>query len=112
MTRYKLTIVLRILILHPIDRLDKTVSKSCNTRPDAGCAFIQERRLKNYSGFAEVKAEYKKKDSLCTHQDLLGLALFGINAIEVYAIKCILMIQVIGKIILFVVLFINVYSET
>lgn len=89
--------VLGISILHPIDRLDRTVTESYNTRPDAGCALIQERRLKDYSGFAEVKAEYKKKDSLSTHQDLLRLSLFGAHTIEEYGAKCILLIQVVDK---------------
>ncbi|PHZ14496.1 uncharacterized protein RHIMIDRAFT_290218 [Rhizopus microsporus ATCC 52813] len=60
------------------------------------CTVIYERRFKSISGFAEVKAECKKKDSLCTHQDLLRLSLFGTHAIEEYNAKCILLVQVIG----------------
>ncbi|KAG1139454.1 hypothetical protein G6F37_009757 [Rhizopus arrhizus] len=72
-------------------------TKTYNTRPDAGCAIIHERRIERFSCFAEVKAEYKKKDTLSTHQDLLRLALFGMNEIEDNDAKCILLVQVIGK---------------
>ncbi|KAI7898055.1 uncharacterized protein BX663DRAFT_269937 [Cokeromyces recurvatus] len=81
--------------------LNKIVTKSYNTRPDAGCALIHERRIQKFSCFAEVKAEYKKKDTLSTHQDLLRLALFGINEIENNNAKCILLVQVIGAVIIF-----------
>jgi hypothetical protein len=74
------------------------VTKTYNTRPDSGCAIIHERRIERFSCFAEVKAEYKKKDTLSTHQDLLRLALFGMNEIEDSDAKCILLVQVIGKI--------------
>jgi hypothetical protein len=58
--------------------------------PDASCAVIHERRLENYSsGFVEIKAEYKKKDSLSTHEDLLRLSLFGTHVIEENDAKCI-----------------------
>lgn len=72
--------------------------KTHNTRPDAGCAITHERRIERFSCFAEVKAEYKKKDTLSTHQDLLRLALFGMNEIEDNDAKCILLVQVIDKV--------------
>ncbi|KAI9016295.1 hypothetical protein CLU79DRAFT_688772, partial [Phycomyces nitens] len=68
-----------------------------NVRPDAGCVILHERRVKRFSCFAEVKAEYKKKDTLSTHGDLLRLALFGMNEINDNNAKCILLVQVIGK---------------
>ncbi|KAG1138139.1 hypothetical protein G6F37_011220 [Rhizopus arrhizus] len=70
--------------------------KSYNKRPDAGCALVYERRVINYSGFVEVKAEYKKKNSICLHEDLLRLSLFEMNALEETNAKCILLIQIIG----------------
>ncbi|KAG2203210.1 hypothetical protein INT46_008994 [Mucor plumbeus] len=81
--------------------LDRMVIKTYNTRPDAGCAIIHERRIERFSCFAEVKAEYKKKDTLSTHQDLLRLALFGMNEIEDSDAKCILLVQVIGAVIIY-----------
>ncbi|RCH82737.1 hypothetical protein CU097_004477, partial [Rhizopus azygosporus] len=77
--------------------LGRMVTKTYNTRPDAGCAIIHERRIERFSCFAGVKAEYKKKDTLSTHQDLLRLALFGMNEIEDNNVKCILLVQVIDK---------------
>lgn len=87
-----------ILILHLIYRLDKTITKAYSTRPDAGCAVVHERRIERFSCFAEVKAEYKKKDTLSIHQDLLRLAMFGMNEIDDNNAKCILLVQVIGKV--------------
>ncbi|KAI8091078.1 uncharacterized protein B0P05DRAFT_634760 [Gilbertella persicaria] len=81
--------------------LDKMVTKTYNARPDAGCTIIHERRIERFSCFAEVKAEYKKKDTLSTHQDLLRLALFGMNEIEDNDAKCILLVQVIGAVIIY-----------
>ncbi|CAO3701322.1 unnamed protein product [Rhizopus stolonifer] len=77
--------------------LNKTALKSYNKRPDAGCAVILKRRVINYSGFVEVKAEYKKKDAVSLHEDLLRLSLFGINGLEENNAKCILLIQIIGS---------------
>ncbi|KAG1452156.1 hypothetical protein G6F46_012261 [Rhizopus delemar] len=65
-------------------------------RPDAGCALVYDRRIINYPGFVEVKAEYKKKNSICLHEDLLRLSLFGMNALEETNAKCILLLQIIG----------------
>lgn len=103
-----------ILILHLIDRLDRKVAKTFNTCPDAGCVIIHQRVIEKFTCFTEVKAEYKKKDTLSTHQDLLRLSLFGINEIEDRNAECILLIQVIGKVnpksyYIFHILFINVY---
>ena len=89
---------LKILILYPIDRLNKTDLKSYNKGSDACCAFVYGRRVINYSGFVEVKAEYKKKNSICLHEDLLRLSLFGMNALEETNAKCILLLQIIGKV--------------
>ncbi|KAI9010013.1 hypothetical protein CLU79DRAFT_806242 [Phycomyces nitens] len=75
--------------------LNKSALKSYNKRPDAGCAVILERRVVNYSSFIEVKVEYKKKDAISLHEDLLRLSLFGTNALEENQAKCILLIQII-----------------
>ncbi|KAI7866523.1 hypothetical protein BDF14DRAFT_1952020 [Spinellus fusiger] len=89
-------------ILHRSERnklflwLNKTTLKSYNKRPDAGCAVILDRRVISYSGFVEVKAEYKKKDSTCLHEDLLRLSLFGTNAFKENDAECILIIQIIA----------------
>ena len=52
----------------------------------------------SYSGFAEVKAGYRKKDSLSTHEDLLRLSLFGIHEIEENDARCVLVIQAVSKV--------------
>lgn len=98
MAWHELIILSIILILHLIYSLDKMVTKAYSTRPDAGCAMIHERRIERFSWFAEVKAEYKKKDTLSIHQDLLRLAMFGMNEIDDNNTKCILLVQVIGKV--------------
>ncbi|KAI9274159.1 hypothetical protein BY458DRAFT_489227, partial [Sporodiniella umbellata] len=41
--------------------------------------------------------KYKKKNTLSIRQGLLGLALFGINEVENNNAKCILLVQIIGK---------------
>ncbi|KAG1217974.1 hypothetical protein G6F35_008700 [Rhizopus arrhizus] len=76
--------------------LNKMDLKSYNKGSDACCAFVYGRRVINYSGFVEVKAEYKKKNSICLHEDLLRLSLFGMNALEETNAKCILLLQIIG----------------
>ncbi|KAG1497860.1 hypothetical protein G6F47_008206 [Rhizopus delemar] len=75
--------------------LNKTTLKTYNKRPDAGCAVIRERRVINYSGCVEVKAKYKKKDSVNVHEGLLRLSLFGTNGLEENNAKCMLLIQII-----------------
>ncbi|KAL9543620.1 hypothetical protein MBANPS3_008036 [Mucor bainieri] len=57
------------------------------------------KRIDRYVVFAEVKPEYKKDvDSVNTHEDLLRLPLFGMNALEEHDSKCILLLQVLGKV--------------
>ncbi|ORE03115.1 hypothetical protein BCV72DRAFT_233527 [Rhizopus microsporus var. microsporus] len=53
--------------------------------------------MDGYFGLVEAKTDYKKKDSVKTHKDLLQLCLFGVNALEQYGTICILLMQVIGK---------------
>lgn len=48
--------------------------------------------MKEDSSFTEVKAEYKKNDSVCTHQDLIKLALFSKNEIDDNKAKCTLLV--------------------
>ncbi|KAI9270005.1 hypothetical protein EDC94DRAFT_581271 [Helicostylum pulchrum] len=78
------------LLLHKPEKeklflwLDRTVTKSYNTRPDAGCTAIHKRRVERFSCFAGVK-------------DLLRLALFGMNEIGDNDAKCILLVQVIDN---------------
>jgi hypothetical protein len=55
------------------------VTKTYNTCPDAGSAIIHEKIIERISCFAEVKAEYRRKDNISTHQDLLRLAMFGMD---------------------------------
>ncbi|KAL0090867.1 hypothetical protein F4703DRAFT_1835493 [Phycomyces blakesleeanus] len=78
--------------------LNRTVLQNYDKRPDAGCLALKGKRLDHYVGFAEVKPDYKRKDTVKTHEDLLRLSLFGMNALEEHNSKCILLIQVIGKI--------------
>jgi hypothetical protein len=49
-------------------------------------------------GFIEAKAEYKKKNAVCLHEDLLRLALFGIDAFDGNNAKYVLFIQIIDKV--------------
>ncbi|KAI9474074.1 MAG: hypothetical protein EXX96DRAFT_580495 [Benjaminiella poitrasii] len=77
--------------------LNRTVLQNYDKRPDAGCVALKGKRLDHYVGFAEVKPDYKKKDTVKTHEDLLRLSLFGMNALEEQNSKCILLMQVIGK---------------
>ncbi|KAG2189685.1 hypothetical protein INT46_007501 [Mucor plumbeus] len=77
--------------------LNRTVLQNYEKRPDAGCVALKEKRLDHYVGFAEVKPDYKKKDTVKTHEDLLRLSLFGMNALEEHNSKCILLMQVIGS---------------
>lgn len=86
-----------MLTLHSIIRLNRTVLENYEKRPDAGCVALKGKRLDRYFGFAEVKPDYKKKDTVKTHEDLLRLSLFGMNALEEHNSKCILLMQVIGK---------------
>ncbi|PHZ10402.1 uncharacterized protein RHIMIDRAFT_260740 [Rhizopus microsporus ATCC 52813] len=51
--------------------------------------------MDGYFGLVEAKTDYKKKDSVKTHKDLLQLCLFGVNALEQYGTICILLMQVI-----------------
>jgi hypothetical protein len=60
-------------------------------------AALKRRRTDGYFGFVEAKTDYKKKDSTKTHEDLLQLCLFIMNALEQYGSKRILLMQVIGK---------------
>lgn len=77
--------------------MNRTVLQNYKKRPDAGCVSLQGKRLDCYVSFAEVKPDYKKKDTVKTHEDLLRLSLFGMNALEEYNPKYILLMQVIGK---------------
>lgn len=77
--------------------MNRTVLQNYDKRPDAGCVALKGKRLDHYVGFAEVKPDYKKKDTVKTHEDLLRLSLFGMNALEEHNSKCILLMQVIGK---------------
>lgn len=62
--------------------LNRTVLQNYDKRPHAGCVSLKGKRLDHYIGFAEVKPDYKKKDTVKTHENLLRLSLFGMNALE------------------------------
>lgn len=86
------------LFLFSFDRLNtKTDMKNYNKRPDGGCVLIKRRRVSQYTGFIEVKAEYQKNNTQQTHNDLLRLALFAANGYNDFNMECILVLQVIGK---------------
>ncbi|KAI7894647.1 uncharacterized protein EV154DRAFT_549049 [Mucor mucedo] len=89
------------IIDYTVEELNRKVVKTLSTRPDAGCAVIHERRIEKLTCFTEVKSEYKKKkkDTVSTHQDLLRLALFGVNEIEDINAECVLLIQIVGTVI-------------
>ncbi|KAG1137510.1 hypothetical protein G6F38_011255 [Rhizopus arrhizus] len=77
--------------------LNRNVLQNYEERPDAGCVALEGRRLDGYFGFVEAKADYKKKDTVKTHEVFLRLSLFGMNALEEHNSKCILLMQVIGS---------------
>ncbi|KAF1805159.1 hypothetical protein V8B55DRAFT_1494018 [Mucor lusitanicus] len=74
-----------VLVLQELSRKLRKSSAFAN-RPEG-------KRLDHYVGFAEIKPEYKKKDTVKTHEDLLRLSLLGMNAIEEHNSKCILLIK-------------------
>ncbi|KAG1176011.1 hypothetical protein G6F70_006106 [Rhizopus microsporus] len=74
----------------------KTDLKSYDKRPDGGCVLIEKRRISQYTGFVEVKADYQKNNTHQTHGDLLRLALFASNGYDEYNTECILVLQAIG----------------
>ncbi|KAI9355178.1 hypothetical protein BD770DRAFT_315838 [Pilaira anomala] len=76
----------------------KTDLKSYDKRPDGGCVLIEKRRISQYTGFAEVKADYQKNNAHQTHGDLLRLALFASSGYDEYNAECILVLQAIGKV--------------
>lgn len=69
-----------MLTLHSINRLNRTVLNNYEKHPDAGCVALEGKRFDRYFGKTEVKPDYKKKDTIKTHEDLLQLSLFGMNA--------------------------------
>ncbi|KAI9246384.1 hypothetical protein BY458DRAFT_446799, partial [Sporodiniella umbellata] len=75
----------------------RTELKSYDKRPDGGCVSTKKRRISQYTGFLEVKADYQKNNVHQTHNDLLRLALFASNAHDEYNTECVLALQAIGK---------------
>jgi hypothetical protein len=87
------------LTLYSFNRLNtKTDLKNYDKRPDGGCVLIEKRRISQYTGFVEVKADYQKNNAHQTHGDLLRLALFASNGYNEYNTECILVLQAIGKV--------------
>lgn len=87
------------LILYSFNRLNtKTDLKNYDKGPDGGCVLIEKRRISQYTGFVEVKADYQKNNTHQTHGDLLRLALFASNGYDEYNTECILVLQAIGKV--------------
>ncbi|KAI9031512.1 hypothetical protein CLU79DRAFT_694126, partial [Phycomyces nitens] len=76
----------------------KTDLKNYSKRPDGACVLVEKRRVKEYAGFVEVKADYQKHNSHQTHSDLLRLALFASHGYNGYYSECILVLQAIGKV--------------
>lgn len=60
--------------------------------------WSKKRRISQYTGFAEVKADYQKNNADQTHSNLLRLALFASNGYDEYNTVCILVLQAIGKV--------------
>ncbi|KAG2234441.1 hypothetical protein INT48_007189 [Thamnidium elegans] len=74
----------------------KTDLKNYSKRPDGACVLVEKRRVKEYTGFVEVKADYQKNNAHQTHSDLLRLALFASHGYDDYHSECILVLQAIG----------------
>ncbi|KAG2204531.1 hypothetical protein INT47_012590 [Mucor saturninus] len=74
----------------------KTDPKNYDKRPDGGCVLIEKRRISQYTGFSEVKADYQKNNASQTHGDLLRLALFASSGYDECNAECILVLQAIG----------------
>ncbi|KAG0738737.1 hypothetical protein G6F62_011665 [Rhizopus arrhizus] len=74
----------------------KTDLKNYDKGPDGGCVLIEKRRISQYTGFVEVKADYQKNNAHQTQGDLLRLALFASNGYDEYNTECILVLQAIG----------------
>lgn len=69
------------------------------------------KRIDGAFGLVEVKPDYKKNDTLKTHEDLLRLSLFGMNALEEYDAKCIFLSQIIGKVKFTIIAYVNMKSQ-
>lgn len=55
----------------------KTDFKNYDKRPDGVCVLIEKRRISQYTGFVEVKADHQRNNAYQTHGDSWRLALFA-----------------------------------